>query len=166
MTDATVSTFNRRLFPGAAPQHSRLQELPGIQPVWRRDDLMLAYLQYLNLRLDTSRAAPVVRNSKVPSYLIVYFQGQHVLQKTITKPRASDTYTIQSAQPGAILTGFSRLLFQVEGKNFALPYKSDTLFRRASANLSPSLRPSPISRLRGLPACHYRDRYRGALGLR
>ena len=120
-----------------------LSALPSIQRVWRPEDLMLAYLQYVNLELSSAKSPPVLvaQDAKMPSYLVVNFQGQHVLEQALSSSAVSGGQTDQTEPPGALLSGPTRLVFQVQGKDFELPFTFDTLFSWLSDDFTPSLSP-------------------------
>jgi hypothetical protein len=119
-----------------------VQALPGLQRVWRREDLLLVYLQYVNLELRTDKGAPMVvpKSPELPSYLIVNFQGQHVLEQSLASTDIlPGGRTGQPSLPSALLAGASRLVFGFVGKSFQVPFTFESLFDWLSVALRPSL---------------------------
>jgi hypothetical protein len=120
-----------------------VSKLPAVQRVWRSNDLLLVYLQYINLELDAAKspAVLVATDPSTPSYLVVTFQGQHVLEQALASSAVSSGQTDQTQLPDALLSGNSRLVFQLEGTDFAVPFAFDTLFSWVSDDFVPSLSP-------------------------
>ena len=120
-----------------------VEALPSLQRVWRPEDLMLAYLQYLNLELDSAKSPPVLvaKDATRASYLVVNFQGQHVLEQALPSSSVSGGQTSQTGPPGGLLSGPTRLVFQFQGKGFRVPFTFDALFSWLSDYFTPSLSP-------------------------
>jgi hypothetical protein len=115
--------------------------------VLRPDDLLSFYLNFVNLRLDTSNTrAPklVVQDASNPAYLVVWFAPQSILEEAyfevaadITSNPTFDPSTppLQTsddplAAPGSVpayMAGRSRLVFEVPSSVKEIPYTIEAL---------------------------------------
>jgi len=114
--------------------------------VLRPEDLVSFYLDFVNLKLDTSNTRDpklVVDDASNPAYLVVWFAPQAILEKayfetaTITSnssynppvpvtPTGNDTLPIPGTVP-AYLAGRSRLVFEVPKSVKSIPYTIEGL---------------------------------------
>lgn len=123
--------------------------------VLRPDDLLSFYLNFVNLRLDTSNTrAPklVIDDTSNPAYLVVWFAPQSILEeayfetaaKITTNPgfdsqvpplqTTNDTIAAPGSVP-AYLAGQSRLVFQVPQRVSGIPYTIEGLLDWSDLNL-------------------------------
>jgi hypothetical protein len=82
----------------------------------------------------------VPKNSELPSYLVVNFQGQHVLEQALASTDIlPGDRTSQPSLFSALLAGPTRLVFGFVGKSFRVPFTFESLFDWLSVALRPSL---------------------------
>jgi hypothetical protein len=95
----------------------------------RPDDLVALQIEPVNLKLDTKdKAAPklVVDKKGTPSYLVVHFPPQSILEQaffeTQTPPAPTDDTPNPPGSVGSRISGESRLVFKVPASVTQIPY--------------------------------------------
>ncbi len=124
------------------PNREAVEALPRVQRVWRRQDLLLVHLQYVNLQLRTDKSPPVImaQDPARPSYLLVNFPGQHALEQVLASTDITPAGTTdQPSLFSALLAGPTRLVFRFVTPHFEVPFTFRSLFTWLSAALAPSL---------------------------
>jgi len=99
----------------------------------RPEDLLLLSFGFVNFTLQTSGGAMrlVRTDPKAPTYLVVHFPPQHIVEDAFTEGEAADEGPILS-----IMSGESRLAFAVPDKVTEIPYTLEALLDWSRYDLS------------------------------
>lgn len=116
----------RGLFLPAA----RADEEPLVLDLVRRDDMLVLRFEFHNLTVSTASTPPalVPEDVRKPSYVVVWFDGQHVMEQTFPD---GDPQPPEPDPPGEVHTALvepSRIAFLVPRTVKSLPFTEEGLF--------------------------------------